>query len=30
VLATIRAAGVTGLHKPVDQQTLIRFIDDAA
>jgi two-component system, sensor histidine kinase len=30
VLATIRATGVTGLHKPVDQQTLIRFIDDAA
>ncbi len=28
VLTTIRAAGVTGLHKPVDPQTLSRFIDD--
>lgn len=30
VLATIRAAGVTGLHKPVDPMTLSRFIDEAA
>lgn len=30
VLATIRAAGVTGLHKPVDPTTLRRFIDEAA
>jgi len=29
VLATIRAAGVIGLHKPVDPETLRRFIDNA-
>lgn len=29
VLATIRAVGVTGLHKPVDPETLRRFIDNA-
>ena len=29
VLATIRAVGVTGLHKPVDPDTLRRFIDNA-
>ncbi len=29
VLATIHAAGVTGLHKPVDPQTLSQFIDQA-
>jgi CheY-like chemotaxis protein/anti-sigma regulatory factor (Ser/Thr protein kinase) len=30
VLATIRAARVTGLHKPVNPQTLSHFIDEAA